>query len=1002
MIGQTVSHYRIIERLGAGGMGTVYLAEDTVLGRRVAIKTLTDLGPGNQHFRTRFLREARAVSALSHPHIATIHDYGETPDGQPYIVMEFIKGETLADLMHKESLTIPRALEIVSEVAEALGEAHSHGIIHRDIKPSNIALNQRGKVKVLDFGLAKQIEAGVVDSLNPEGQTLLNTQTREGVIVGTPMYLSPEQALGVEVDRRSDLFSLGAVLYECLAGKPPFFGGSAVEICAKVIRDDPAPPSQSNANISKELDRIALKALAKKQDARYQNADELISDLNEARAEAAGFHQTITRAIKVAPGTHPTGALATLSDIFKRPRLSVGYVIAGVVAVALLGIIAWKVTRPTLHVPSPQTQRLYERGVDAMRQGAFFRASKILQQVVEADSGFALAHARLAETWSEMDFSDKAKEEFIRATDLVPDRSSLPRLDSLRLQAIGNVVKRDFGKAIEDYQSIVTLIPEAERPYALVDLGRAFEKNQEPHKATNQYREAIKLDPSYAAAFLRLAVVLRRSQKFEEASNTFDQASKLFTTSNEIEGVTEVLIQRGIMFSQQGKVAEARAQLNQALTKSEAFENPEQRIKTLLQLSNTSIVGGNADEASQYSAEALKLAQTHSIETLTTAGLLDLGNAFLARGKLSEADGYFDQALRIAQSYKLKNNEARALLSLGSLRTRQTKPLEAKTFVERALDFYQRGEYRKETSQAYALLGYVHDQLGEYDAAINAFGEQLKIAEEVGDPQQVALSHEGMGVALNHRQNYPAALAHFDQQLAIVRTLNNKIALAYSIMNRGTMLWQVGRYEEAKHSLSEAVQIAESTGREPPTDLLAWISVSKAQMALSRRELPLAIIESRRALELAGEEFKGIAVRATYTLGLAQSLSGQTQAGRRTCENALEMAKALSDPLAESHALLALATAAATTGTANNEAAATIAKQAQERFASANQHHSEWQAWIVQAKLAINRGNTQGAREASLAAAAVLTKLEQEWGSQNYQGFLDRSDVKQMRGMVTL
>ena len=156
MIGKTISHYRIVEKIGEGGMGVVYVAEDTVLGRRVAIKTLTiKPGQNEQHFRTRFLREARAVSALSHPHIATIHDYGETKEGEPYIVMELVKGETLGDLMLGESLTIPRALEIIKEVAEALGEAHRNGVVHRDIKPSNVAINHRGEVKVLDFGLAK-------------------------------------------------------------------------------------------------------------------------------------------------------------------------------------------------------------------------------------------------------------------------------------------------------------------------------------------------------------------------------------------------------------------------------------------------------------------------------------------------------------------------------------------------------------------------------------------------------------------------------------------------------------------------------------------------------------------------------------------------------------------------------------------------------------------------------------------------------------------------------
>ncbi|HEU5458858.1 MAG TPA: serine/threonine-protein kinase, partial [Pyrinomonadaceae bacterium] len=241
MIGQAISHYRILRKLGEGGMGVVYLAEDTVLGRQVAIKTLTDGALGRQHFRTRFLREARAVSALSHANIATIYDYGETPEGHPYIVMEFVQGQTLADLINENKLTLERAVEIIIDVAGALGEAHRNGIVHRDIKPSNIAINQSGQVKVLDFGLAKQLERNSAD--NPDAQLCANTQTREGLMIGTPMYVSPEQALGIPVDARSDLFSLGSVLYECLTGQPPFSGHSPVEICAKVIRDDPPPPS---------------------------------------------------------------------------------------------------------------------------------------------------------------------------------------------------------------------------------------------------------------------------------------------------------------------------------------------------------------------------------------------------------------------------------------------------------------------------------------------------------------------------------------------------------------------------------------------------------------------------------------------------------------------------------------------------------------------------------------------------------------------------------------
>src|SRR5438874_888533 len=204
MIGRTVAHYRILEKIGEGGMGVVYLAEDTLLGRRVAIKTIhSRAGTEDRQFRTRFLREARAVSALSHPNIATIHDYGEI-NGEPYIVMEFVRGETLGELMLGESLTITQALDVIAQVADALAEAHRNGVVHRDVKPSNVAINQRGEVKVLDFGLAKQLNVETLSSTGPERQTLLTSQTQEGVIVGTPLYLSPEQALGAEIDARSD------------------------------------------------------------------------------------------------------------------------------------------------------------------------------------------------------------------------------------------------------------------------------------------------------------------------------------------------------------------------------------------------------------------------------------------------------------------------------------------------------------------------------------------------------------------------------------------------------------------------------------------------------------------------------------------------------------------------------------------------------------------------------------------------------------------------------
>lgn len=343
MIGQTVSHYRILEKIGEGGMGVVYLAEDTHLGRHVAIKFLS--AAHDHSYRVRFLREARAVSALSHAHIAIVHDYGETSEGQPFIVMEFIKGETLSELLNRSALTLSRALEIIEAVAEALGAAHALGIVHRDIKPSNVLVNKEGDVKVVDFGLVKQLQDGEIPESNPDANTLM-ARTNSNVIVGTPLYLSPEQAMGADVDGRSDLFAIGALLYECLAGKPAFSGGSLMEIGAQIIHFNPLPPSSINNRVPPELDRITLKALEKKRESRYQSAEELVADLRAARTALTSDEDSHRTQRLVPQKSSHSSALKSISETLRRPRVSIAFLLLAVVVMGLgfWAIIKW--TRP--------------------------------------------------------------------------------------------------------------------------------------------------------------------------------------------------------------------------------------------------------------------------------------------------------------------------------------------------------------------------------------------------------------------------------------------------------------------------------------------------------------------------------------------------------------------------------------------------------------------------------------------------------------------------------
>jgi len=275
MIGKTVGHYRITAKLGAGGMGEVFLAEDARLERKAAIKFLPAGMASDPGSRQRFLTEARAASALNHPHVCVVYDVGETQDGLLFIAMEFVEGRSLDALVKQGPQEISKVVEIAIQVADALDAAHGRGIVHRDIKPANINLNERGQIKVLDFGLAKRMPAG--SETNDTTQDL--QQTQEGQLLGTPSYMSPEQALGKDLDHRTDLFSLGVVLYELATGQRPFAGFNFAEIVNKIVHAQPPAIARLNYDVPPELERITLKCLQKQPDRRYQSARELLVDL---------------------------------------------------------------------------------------------------------------------------------------------------------------------------------------------------------------------------------------------------------------------------------------------------------------------------------------------------------------------------------------------------------------------------------------------------------------------------------------------------------------------------------------------------------------------------------------------------------------------------------------------------------------------------------------------------------------------------------------------------
>ena len=676
-----LGRYEIIKRIGIGGMGEVFLAHDPELNRQVALKLLPALVTDDPQRVRRFRQEAHAASTISHPNVAHIYEIG-VEGNQHFTSMEYVEGRTLRELLNQGPLTVHESLKIALEVGRALESAHASGVIHRDIKPENIMIRPDGYVKVLDFGLAKLHRMVDTDDLHSTQTTTL-VLTEPGLIMGSPAYMSPEQARGFDVDARADIWSLGVVLYEMLCGVTPFPASTRIDAIAALLRDEPTPISLPLRHVHPSLRKLLKRMLAKDKDQRSRTSAEVVSDL-----------QNLIRDMQVSikrKSLFQGSRLAFLNhSVLEAYRSSEGTIIRTplpfFIATIIAGIaLTWAVKSFPPHSALPshlESEQQYRRGVEAIFRDDFYSAAHHFNAVSgDLHAGSVMTHARLAEVWTELDYSDQANYELSTLTNIVPLAKSfnLPEVDALYVDAVKATVSGDYRDAMTLYRNIVQ--KDVTNAVAWMDLGRSYERLRWWEHAADSYRQACAKDPSLASAFFRLGVVEAARKNEPEANTAFERALQLYRMANDEEGALELLNRRSVFAYQLGRKDEAHRFEEEAVRLGHF--NAYQSVKHNFALA--AIFHKEVQLAKGFESEARKHAKSISLrgaDQLLVNGLVEIAWLYIRENDLINAQRYVLEALHIAQRSGLRIGRAKALYARAQLYLHKGLPVADDEFKE--------------------------------------------------------------------------------------------------------------------------------------------------------------------------------------------------------------------------------------------------------------------------------------------------------------------------------